>query len=208
MLAPTIARTSAQMPRNPNPQGKGTSPVLATLETQRHTLAHVPPKYVEQVTTELFTSLFVLDASFRFKPVVGRDYFLYQKDDPQDERFWLGLTPPSMLSTSVAGRFIGTCVLQRDLTWTLELAAEVAADATFEAYLHERRAALESRLANARALDDVLPHYERRLSFYRRASAFGVAHSLGLSMQHSGIGGLSYDEARGLIGQDTSPRHD
>ena len=208
------------MATNPNPQGKGTSPVLAALETSRSALARVPPKHIEQVTTELFTSLFVLDARFRFKPVVGRDYFLYEKRDgtghadhgvehgAPDRHFWLGITPPSMLGEIVAGRFIGTCALQRDLTWTLALADAVAADEAFVAYLRARRTALEARLADARTLDDVLPRHEARLPFYSRASAFAVAHSLGLSMQQSGIRGLSYDQARGLIGRQRTPEHD
>ncbi|GAB3676259.1 DUF2452 domain-containing protein [Salinisphaera aquimarina] len=183
------------MNKNPNPQGKGTSPVLATLETQRAGLAQVPPKQIDQVTTELFTSLFVLDSEFRFKPVVGKRYFLYRKET----HFWLGLTPPGMLGEAVAGRFIGTCTLQRDLTWTMALDAAVAADDRFIAYLGQRRAQLESRLAAAETLDDVLPRYERRLSFYRRAAAFAVACSLGRSMAYAGIGGLSYDQARGLL---------
>ncbi|MGN8160617.1 DUF2452 domain-containing protein [Salinisphaera sp. RV14] len=180
---------------NPNPDGKGVSPVLATLDEARGGLAAAAPKHIDQVATELFTSLFVLESEFRFKPVVGKTYYLYR----QPERFWLGITPPDMLGETVAGRFIGTCVLQPDMTWTLELAATVAADAHFMAWLAARRAAFERRLGEAETVDDILPVYESRLSFYRRASAFGVAHSLSRSMSASGISGLSYDEARGLL---------
>lgn len=183
------------MSKNPNPQGKGGSPVLATLDAQRAGLAAVPAKHIEQVATELFTSLFVLESDFRFKPVIGKPYYLYQ----QGERFWLGLSPPRMMRESVAGRFIGTCELQPDMTWTLELAEDVAADPTFMAYIEQKRAAFEQRLDEAETVDDVLPVHERRFAFYRRASAFAVAHSLGRSMTQAGISGLSYDEARGLL---------
>lgn len=61
---------------------------------------------------------------------------------------------------------------------------------------------MESQLAAAETLDEVLPRYARRLSFYRRAAAFAVACSLGRSMAYSGIGGLSYDQARGLLSVD------
>ncbi len=181
-----------------NPQGKGTSPVLATLESPRAELASVAPKQIDQVTAELFTSLFVLDSEFRFKPVVGQRYFLYRKQG----RFWLGLTPPDMLGEAVAGRFIARCTLQRDLTWTMALDDAVAADASFIAYLGERRAELEARMAEADTLDDVLPRYDSRLSFYRRASAFATAYSLSRSMAQSGIAGLSYEQALGRLGHD------
>ncbi|MES1936433.1 DUF2452 domain-containing protein [Salinisphaera hydrothermalis] len=188
---------------NPNPDGKGVSSVLATLDEARGGLAVAAPKQIDQVTTELFTSLFVLESEFRFKPVVGKTYYLYR----QPERFWLGLTPPAMLGETVAGRFIGHCVLQTDMTWTLELAEAVAADDEFMAWLAAKRAAFERRLGDAEKVDDILPVYESRLSFYRRASAFGVAHSLSRSMSASGISGLSYDEARGLL-TDAAARDD
>lgn len=184
--------------KNPNPQGKGDSLVLSALNEQRTELAEVPAKHIEQVTTELFTSLFVLESEFQFKPVQGKVYYLYQ----QPEKFWLGLTPPSMMDANVAGRFIGQCVLQADMTWTLELADDVASDSSFLAYLEAKRDAFEQRLGAADTVDDVLPVYEKRLSFYSRASAFAVAYSLGRSMTRSGISGLSYDEARGLLTED------
>ena len=185
--------------KNPNPDGKGGSTVLATLNDVRSDAAQAAPKQIDQVTTELFTSLFVLESEFRFKPVAGKTYYLYHRPDT----FWLGLTPPDMLGEAVGGRFIGRCMLQADMTWTLELAPAVAADEDFMAWLAARRAAFERRLGEAERVDDILPVYESRLSFYRRASAFGVAHSLSRSMSASGISGLSYDEARGLLTDDT-----
>lgn len=181
--------------KNPNPDGKGGSTVLTTLDDVRAGTAQAVPKQIDQVTTELFTSLFVLESEFRFKPVAGKTYYLYRLP----EKFWLGLTPPDMLGEAVGGRFIGSCVLQADMTWTLELAPAVAADENFMAWLAAKRTAFERRLGEAESVDDILPVYESRLSFYRRASAFGVAHSLSRSMSASGISGLSYDEARGLL---------
>lgn len=186
------------MSKNPNPQGKGGSLVLATLEQHRDTAYQVAPKQIDQVTTELFTSLFVLDSDFRFQPVPNKTYFLYQKTTG----YWLALTPPAMISESVGGRFIGHCVLRPDMTWTLELTAAVAADEEFMTALAARRAAFEQRLQAAERVADVLPVYERHLPFYSRASAFAVARSLDHSMTGAGIQGLSYDEARAAIGHD------
>lgn len=186
------------MSKNPNPQGKGGAPVLATLNEQRAAVAAVPAKHIEQVSTELFTSLFVLESDFRFKPVPGKRYFLYRKPD----RFWLSIIPPGEWSETVSGRFIGTCELQADMTWTLELADEVAQDEAFLGFLEAKRAEFEQRLSEAETVDEVLPVHESRFSFYRRAFAFALARSLGTSMERAGISGLSYDEARGLLGHD------
>lgn len=186
------------MSKNPNPQGKGGAPVLATLNDQRAALAEVPPKKMEQVSTELFTSLFVLESEFNFEPVQGKRYFMYR----QRERFWLSLTPPQMWSEAVSGRFIGTCQLQEDMTWTLELDDAVANDAGFMAYLEQQRAAFEQRLHDAETVDDVLPEHERGYTFHRRASAFALAYSLGRSMQQTGLRGLSYEQALGELSHD------
>jgi len=186
------------MSRNPNPQGKGGSLVLTTLDAQRRAGMAVPPKPIEQVTTELFTSMFVLESDFRFKPVPDTPYFLYC----QRTGYWLGLTPPAMMGESVGGRFIGTCVLRADMTWTLELAAEVAADDEFMADLAARRARFEQRLETAETVDQMLPVYERDFAFHRRAAAFAVAHSLKRSMTGAGIAGLSYAQARARLGRD------
>lgn len=187
------------MSKNPNPQGKGGAPVLATLNDQRAALAEVPPKKMEQVAIELFTSLFVLESEFNFKPVQGKRYFMYR----QPERFWLSLTPPQMWSEAVSGRFIGVCQLQDDMTWTLELDEAVAADTSFMTWLEQQREAFEQRLHGAETVDDVLPEHERRYDFHRRASAFALAYSLGRSMEQTGLRGLSYQETLGELGHDS-----
>lgn len=181
--------------KNPNPQGKGGSLVLSTLDAQRSQLATVPAKQIDQVTTELFTALFVLESNFRFKPVPGKTCYLYHRQGQS----YVCLTAPDVLGEEIAGRFIGRCCLQTDMTWTLDLAPSVAADDSFMAYLEKRRQDFEQKLEQASRVDDVLPVYEKQLSFYSRAMGFAVAHSLGRSMALAGISGLTYDEARGML---------
>lgn len=183
------------MSDNPNPQGKGQVPVLAALTENQQAAAAIPPKHIEQVSVELFTSLFVLESDFNFKPVPGNTYWLYQKEG----RFWLSPVPPQEWSPTVYGRYIGECQLQQDMSWTLMLADDVAEDQAFIAYLEEKRARFEETLESAETLDDALPVHESRLPFYQRAFAYALAHSLGTSMDHSGIRALSYNEARGLL---------
>lgn len=203
-IKPAFESAQHMSQNNPNPQGKGLSPVVANLDAQRAVAAHVPPKHIKQVSTELFTSLFVLESTFRFQPVVGKTYYLYEKPD----HFWLALTPPERLGESVAGRFIGTCELQKDLTWTLELADDVAEDEAFMAFLAQKRAAFERDLQSAETLADSLPTFKRDTSFFGQACAYGLSHSLGSSMAQSGIRNMDYDQAMGLLNNPKSNEGD
>lgn len=183
------------MPENPNPQGKGQVPVLAALAEGQRAAAAAPAKHVEQVSVELFTSLFVLESEFHFQPVAGESYWLYQKEG----RFRLSPIPPQDWSPTVYGRYIGECQLQEDMSWTLMLCDEAAEDPALMRYLEERRARFEEDLEAADTLEDALPVHESSLPFYQRAYAYGLANSLGASMEQSGIRELSYNEARGLL---------
>jgi len=180
---------------NPNPQGKGQAPVLAALTENQRAVATVPPKHIGQVSVELFTSLFVLESDFNFKPVPGRAYWMYRKEG----RFRLSPVPPQEWHPIVYGRYIGECRLHEDMTWTLMLADDVAGDPAFLRELEEKRARFERALEAADTLDDALPVHESRFPFYQRVFAYALGYSLGVSMDHSGIRGLSYDEARGLL---------
>lgn len=163
-------------------------------ETRRQ-LVHVPPKQIDQVAAELFTSLFVLESDFRFRPVPDRSYWLYEKHG----RFRLSLIAPEQWSPELSGRYMGECVLRADMTWTLQLSDDAAADQTFLHYVEERRWQFDRRLRAARSVDELLPHHDARLPFNQRACAFALAHSLGLSMGKSGIRGLSWKEAKRLL---------
>ena len=182
--------------KTPNPQGKGMVPVLAAL-SEASACRVVLPKQIEQVASELFTSMFVLESSFRFKPVPGRAYWLYRD---QQGYFKLSLLAPEQWSATIFGQVIGHCVLQDDLTWTLELSDDAATDEGLMAYIAERRQQFGQELHEAQRVDDLLPVFKQSLPFYQRVFASAMAGSLSRSMQLSGIAGLSYEQARGLLG--------
>lgn len=182
------------MDKTPNPQGKGLVPVLETLAASRAAIA-VPPKRIEQISSELFTSLFVLESDFKFKPVVGRSYWLYRKG----ERFWLSLLAPEEWSAAAFGQVIGECILQDDITWTLTLDEAAAQDRALLSRIEARQRAFEQRLEKAATIADALPVFDESLPFYQRVCAAALAASLRVSMRKSGIEGLSYDQARGLL---------
>jgi hypothetical protein len=180
--------------KNPNPQGKGLSPVLEGLARSRAGVP-LPPKQIDQISSELFTSLFVLKSGFRFRPVVGKSYWLYRIDD----RFKLLMLPPEQWSAGHPGQFIGECVLQEDITWTLTLDPEAARDETLLRLIEEERRRLEDSLQQADSVGDAMPVYVQSMPFYCRLLAYGLGSSLRGSMQAAGINALTYEQARGLL---------
>lgn len=182
------------MPYNPNPQGKGLVPVLQSLNQASLRIA-VPPKQVEQIEMELFTSLFVLQSELRFSPVPGSSYWLYQYEDA----YRLLMVAPDEWPSGYRGRFIGECVLQEDRTWTLELAEAVRQDEAFMAHLTSQQETFRHHLEQAADLESVLPVYEASLGFHGRIMAYTLGRSLAISMQLAGINALSFDEALGLL---------
>lgn len=177
--------------KSPNPQGKGLVPVLESLMQTRKNLA-VPAKDILQIANELFTSLFVLNSQIKFKPVVGRAYWLYRKDSI----YGLSLIAPEEWSPSHYGQFIGACELQPDLTWTLELSEQCRGDLALMAEITLQWERFDQKLNTAEYIDDILPVYIATLPFYSRVLASALAHSLGQSMQKGGISRLNFDQAR------------
>lgn len=190
----------AETPKNPNPQGKGLVPVLDSIAASRP-MTNVPPKYIEQISSELFTSLFVLHSRFQFKPVVGKAYWLYRTG----KIFKLSLISPAEFRGAF-GQYVGECQLQRDITWTLKLDEESANDTDLMQFILEKRAEFEAKLQAAETLERILPVFDASLPFYQRVFASALAHSLGVSMQKSGINRLPYQQAQQLISHN-KPEH-
>lgn len=182
------------MPRNPNPQGKGLVPVLQGLQNQWQQPVLLP-KQIDQIEMELFTSLFVLQSEFKFKPVPGKSYFMYDTGTG----YKLLLVAPHEWHTPYPGRYVGECVLQQDRTWTLLLDPALADDAMFMQRIDKLRGKLVSALEKAEKIEDVLPAFEDSLGYYGRITAFILGKSLLASMQLSGINALDYKAAKGLL---------
>lgn len=182
------------MKTNPNPQGKGLVPILNDVASSRPKI-DIRPKKIDQIAGELFTSMFVLESEFAFKPVVGSEYYLYQKN----RRFRLSLISQDQWAGELFGRFIGKCILEGDITWTIEMDKHAAEDRTLIQFIQEKKHAFEKAMENADKLGDMLPVYCATLPYYQRLFASALASSLGLSMQLSGIKELTYSEAKGML---------
>jgi len=178
------------MNKDANPQGKGLVPVLASLADSR-SIVPVVPKHINQISSELFTSLFVLHSHFQFRPVIGKSYWLYQRQ----QEFQLSLISPAEWGSDF-GFFVGECVLQKDVTWTLTLDTTAANNKSLMSLIEQRRKEYEQALTLAGSVDEVLPFYLEGLPFYQRVFASALANSLKGSMIKSGIQGLSYTQAQ------------
>jgi hypothetical protein len=180
--------------KNPNPQGKGLVPVLQNVQSHAQRLA-VPPKQIDQIEMELFTSLFVLQSEIRFTPVVGTAYWLYD----HAQGYKLSLIAPSEWHRDLPQRYIGRCELQADRTWTLQLADEVASDQEWMAAIEQQRQALQQAFVQAAQVEDVLPVFAAGLGYHGRILAYILGKSLRSSMQLAGIAALPYHEAAQLL---------
>lgn len=183
--------TLAMNTRQPNPQGKGLSTIsglLATINQQ----SSAPAKHIHQITDELFTSMFILHSSFKFKPVVGKSYWLYKSQNS----FRLSLISPDEWKNSSFGKFIGRCELHLDITWSLELSEQSANDKAFLEFIEKKRLELEHHIQHTDRLIDILPGYQQHLPFYQRAYASALTHSLSISMHKSGIALVNQEMAK------------
>lgn len=173
------------MPQNPNPQGKGLTPVLE--EWRGAQPAQVTAKAPRQVLADYFTTLLVLSAEFNFKPTTGVDYFLYLRDGG----WQLSLIAPAEWRGRAPGPCAGRCELQRDMTWILAPADDLAEQHDLVAALAEFQQGFVALLDSESALEESLPYYVAQLPYYRRLLAAGMAKSLESSMALAGLSGHS-----------------
>lgn len=190
MPQPQDPPANAIQTKAPNPQGKGLRPVLDAL-TEFKSSQMAAPKHISQISAELFTSLLILGSQLRFKPVLEQPYWLYKHAD----HYQLSIIHPSQWHSEQSGEYLGECRLHRDLTWSLQLADTAINNPAVLQDLERRQEAFEQQLQTTEHLQNTLPVYVTEFSFYSRVLAAGLAHSLGASMQQTGIAQLNYSNA-------------
>lgn len=180
--------------KNPNPQGKGLSTVLDAL-TNSQAKASLPPKNIDQISSELFTSLFVLNTNFEFRPVAGNSYWLYYTKN----KFKLYSTAPNEWACGQPGIFVGECTLQNDVTWTVYLDDQIKSQEWFITHIETQKAQLQNTFEDSITLEEAMPYYVKQMSYYSRLLTYGLSTSLKTSMQKAGINTLAYNQAKGLL---------
>jgi hypothetical protein len=155
-----------------NPEGKGAHGFLDDwVATEPRGVVAKPQR---QVLADLFTSLLVLSASFKYRPVPGRPNYLYWMDG----EWSLSLIAPYEWSEKRRAGFAGTCILQPDMTWTIapsdRLSEEGPASAAVRRFFHGFAGMLDTNLT----LEDILPYYAGRLPYYQRLLASAMSRSM------------------------------
>lgn len=163
--------TSANEQKNPNPQGKGVVPTLGDLA--RFNPDSVRRKPPLEFFRDYCVSSLVLAARFQFRPVVGRDYFLYSR-----ENTWLlSLISPEEWGANLPGPFVATCTLRTDMTWQVVFTA-IDGDVQLTDKLQNFVDGFSAALASQDDILEELPFFVAHLPYYQRVLATGLAASL------------------------------
>lgn len=163
---------SAVAVRPVNIDGKGLNGFL--LDWYRSEPRGIVAKPQRQVLAEYFTSMLVLSASFKYKPSIGTANYLYLADG----EWLLSLIAPQEWSEERQDGFVGTCVLQTDMTWTIEPSANLAAEGPVADAVARFYDAFADTLDTDLTLEEILPFYVGRMPYYQRLYANALSRSI------------------------------
>ena len=155
-----------------NPEGKGLNGFLLDWYQSEPTGIVAKPR--RQLLAEFFTSMLVLSAAFKYRPAVGTVNYLYWIND----EWSLSLIAPAEWSAERQAAFAGTCVLQRDMTWTISPSDLLADNNTVSDAIGRFYDAFAEMLNTDLTLEEILPFYVRRLPYYQRLYASALSRSM------------------------------
>jgi hypothetical protein len=156
-----------------NPEGKGLNGFL--LDVYLSEPRGVAAKARHQILAELFTSMLVLSATFKYRPAVGTLNYLYRING----EWSLSLIAPEEWSDERRAGFAGTCVLHRDMTWTIAPSPSLADDDNPAAEAIRRfYEAFAGTLDTDLALEEILPVHVQGLPYYQRLYAYALSRSV------------------------------
>lgn len=155
-----------------NPEGKGVNGFLLDWHESEPRGLVVKPE--RQVLAEFFTSMLVLSAQFKYKPIVGVPNYLYWIDG----QWSLSLIGPDEWSAERQEGFVGTCVLQQDMTWTIEPSAILAEEGPVADAIGRFYDAFVETLATDLTIEEILPFYVGKMPYYQRLYANALSRSI------------------------------
>jgi len=178
-----------------NPEGKGVNGLLA--DWQRSEPRGIVVKPQRQVLAELFTSMLVLSASFKYRPVVGVNNYLYRSGD----EWLLSLISPDEWSDDKRSDFVGTCMLQRDMTWTIAPSEQLSAAGPVSDAVGRFYESFAETMNTDLTLEEVLPFYVSKLPYYQRLYASALSRSVRAAVTLGGQTATSCRQWSGLLPQ-------
>ncbi|MGI9236117.1 MAG: DUF2452 domain-containing protein [Woeseiaceae bacterium] len=155
-----------------NPDGKGADGFM--LDWYRSEPRGLSAKPQRQVLAELFTSMLVLSAQFKYKPSVGVANYLYCID----AEWSLSLIAPDEWSAERRASFVGTCFLQHDMTWTIAPSALLGNDNPVADAVARFYDAFAETLDTDLTLEQILPFYVAHMPYYQRLYANALSRSV------------------------------
>lgn len=171
-IAPRKPRELAAAKADSNPEGKGANGFL--LDWYRSEPRSVVAKPQRQIVAEFFTGMLVLSAQFKYKPVVGVPNYLYLVNG----EWRLSLIAPHEWSRERRASFIGECMLQRDMTWTIAPSDLLADHNEVSEAVGRFYDAFSETMDTELALEDILPFYAGKLPYYQRLYASALSRSI------------------------------
>ena len=163
--------------KSANPQGKGLVPCLT--DWKAYQPSTIKAKNIEQLFAEYFTSLLVLFSDFRFRPVVGINYYLYFNK----QRWMLSMIEPERWNCNKRGDYFGSCQLHEDMTWSINSSSSHEQNPDIEKALRMFYESMLISLDSDIPLMKKLPFYVEDLPYYRRMAATGLARSMSHSFE-------------------------
>ena len=164
-----------------NPQGKGLVPVLEHWRDAQPSV--VRSRTPREVLRDYLVTSLVVSAEFSFKPRPGVHYFIYRANGS----WQLSLVSPDEWRERAPGPCLGRCVLQPDMTWELTPSEDIGEHPEILQGLEAFHQGFLAWLDRDGTLEDHLPFHVRRLPYYRRLLAAGMASSLKHSLTRSGL---------------------
>jgi hypothetical protein len=155
-----------------NPEGKGANGFL--LDWYQSEPRGVAAKPQHQVLAEFFTSMLVLSAAFKYKPVIGVNNYLYCLNN----EWSLSLIAPDEWSDEWRAGYAGTCILQHDMTWTIAPSDLLGEDNPVSDAIARFYDAFADTLDTDRTLEEILPFYIGRMPYYQRLYASALSRSV------------------------------
>ena len=168
-----------------NPEGKGDHAFLTDwCATEPRGVVAKPER---RVLAELFTSMLVLSAAFKYRPVPGGSNYLYWIDG----QWSLSLIAPYEWSDERRAGFAGTCVLQRDMTWTIDPSDRLSEGGPVSGAIRRFFEGFAAMLDTDLTLEEVLPYYVGRLDYYQRLFANALSRSVSAAVTRGDQAALS-----------------
>lgn len=161
-----------------NPQGKGLVGFL--LDWNYSSPRAVVAKQPGRLLADYFTSLLVLSSDFRFKPAYDKEYYLYRSGDGWALSL---IAPQEWRSADKLANFVGTCVLHRDATWSIDPSDNLGRPGPVTEGLALFYEGFVDKLNSRQPLENELPVYEAKLPYYQRLFAAALSRSVRGSLE-------------------------